>query len=112
VPDLLALSEICVLTSDSEGFSNSILEYMAAGKPVVATDVGGATEAIIENETGFLVAPNDDEALAERLCRLFDDHMLCEKMGREGRRRVKERFSMQKQLDRTLAIYERELARV
>jgi glycosyltransferase involved in cell wall biosynthesis len=111
VPELLALSDVCVLTSDSEGFSNSILEYMAAGKPVVATDVGGAAEAIVENETGFLVAPNDDDALADRLCRLFNDRALAEQMGRKGKQRVVEQFSMQQQLDKTLSIYQRELAK-
>lgn len=109
VPELLALSDICVLTSESEGFSNSILEYMAAGKPVVATDVGGAAEAIVEGETGFLVASNDDEALAERLGRLLCDSALSERMGSEGRRRVVEQFSMESQLNKTLAIYEREI---
>lgn len=111
VPELLAVSDVCVLTSDSEGFSNSILEYMAAGKPVVATDVGGASEAVIEGETGFLVSANDDKALAERICRLLKDRALATRLGRAGRRLVGERFSAAAQLERTLAIYERELAR-
>src|SRR5215203_3990866 len=56
IADLLAISDVCVLSSKGvEGFSNSILEYMAAGRPVVATDVGGAREAIVEGETGYIV---------------------------------------------------------
>lgn len=112
VPELLALSDVCVLTSDSEGFSNSILEYMAAGKPVVATDVGGASEAILENETGFLVARNDHESLAERICRLLNDQILLDELGRKGRERVAEQFSLETQLAATLAIYEQELRRL
>ena len=69
VPPLLAVSYACVLTSTAEGFSNSILEYMAAGKPVVATNVGGAAEAVADGESGYLVASDDDAAMASRLDR-------------------------------------------
>ena len=55
VAELLSISESCVLSSKAEGFSNSILEYMAAARPVVATDVGGAREVVSEGETGYLV---------------------------------------------------------
>lgn len=111
VPELLAVSEVCVLTSDSEGFSNSILEYMAAGRAVVATDVGGAAEAVVENETGFLIAPNDDAALAERVCRLLNDERLRCELGRAGKLRVLDLFSTTNQIEKTLALYERELLR-
>ena len=109
VPDLLSISDVCVLTSDSEGFSNSILEYMAAGKPVVATNVGGAAEAVIEGQTGFLVEPGDHETMATRLCTVLDDHKLARMMGSEGRRRVVENFSTDRQLEKSLAVYSREL---
>jgi glycosyltransferase involved in cell wall biosynthesis len=111
IPELLSLSEICVLTSRSEGFSNSILEYMAAGKPVVATDVGGASEAIVEGETGYLVPSDDDTALADRIGLLLADPELARNMGDAGRRRVELEFSTEKQLERTLSIYDRELRR-
>src|SRR5262249_15548864 len=55
IAELLSISEVCVLSSLAEGFSNSILEYMGAGRPVVVTNVGGAREAVIEGETGFMV---------------------------------------------------------
>lgn len=106
VPELLAVSDVCVLTSDSEGFSNSILEYMAAGRPVVATAVGGAGEAIVDNETGFLAAPNDDETLADRIGRVLDDPRLAERMGAAARRRLTECFSIEAQVEKTLALYE------
>ena len=65
VSDLLSISDVCVLSSKAEGFSNSILEYMAAARPVVATDVGGAKEAIVEGETGYLVKSGDENGMAE-----------------------------------------------
>ncbi len=111
IPELLSASEICVLTSRAEGFSNAILEYMAAGKPVVATDVGGASEAIVENETGHLVPSDDDAALSDRIERLLTDRHLAADFGEAGRRRVASEFSMEKQLTRTLSLYDRELRR-
>jgi glycosyltransferase involved in cell wall biosynthesis len=111
VAELLAASEVCVLSSRAEGFSNSILEYMAAGRPVVATDVGGAREAIVEGETGYLVAAGDDAALAARVVELLMDAPRARAMGEAGRRRVEAEFSCEAQLERTLAVYERLLAR-
>ena len=105
VPSLLATSDICVLTSKAEGFSNSILEYMAAGKPVVATNVGGAAEVIIEGKTGFIVASDDDAVLAERLKSLLDDKALAARLGEEGKRVVAERFSLSRQLIETKSLY-------
>ena len=81
VPALLSASYACVLTSTAEGFSNSVLEYMAAGKPVVATNVGGAAEAIIEGETGYLVPSDDDAAMAERLIELLNDEATATRYG-------------------------------
>ena len=111
VAELLSISNVCVLSSESEGFSNSILEYMAAGKPVVATDVGGASEAVIENETGFLVASNDDKALAERLIELLENPERAGKMGNKGRQIVAEKFSLTAQTEKTLRLYQKLLSR-
>ncbi|MBK8466525.1 MAG: glycosyltransferase [Chloracidobacterium sp.] len=105
VPALLGVSYACVLTSTAEGFSNSILEYMAAGKPVVATNVGGASEAIIDGETGFVVASNDDEAMANHLIGLLNDRAKGSAFGAKGRLIVDEKFSQQSQLQATLALY-------
>ena len=110
VSRLLAVADICVLSSTTEGFSNSILEYMAAGKPVVATNVGGAREAIVEGETGFLVDSNDDRQMANRLTELLQNSEKAKKMGKAGRKIIEEKFSSQAQLKNTLALYEKLLA--
>ncbi len=107
VAELLSVSDVCVLSSSAEGFSNSILEYMAAAKPVVATDVGGAREAVGEGETGFLVRSGDDEAMAERIIDLLRDPARARTMGERGRRVVEEKFSSEAQLKRTHQLYDR-----
>lgn len=107
VAELLSVSEICVLSSKAEGFSNSILEYMAAARPVVVTDVGGAREAVREGETGYLVSSGDDGAMAARLISLLRDPEKARAMGERGRRVVKEEFSCEAQLARTEALYDR-----
>jgi glycosyltransferase involved in cell wall biosynthesis len=106
VAELLSLSYACVLSSIAEGFSNSILEYMAAGQPVVATDVGGAREAVVENETGYLVKAGDDESLAQRLIDLLRDDNRASSMGERGRQVVTEKFSSEAQLERAEQLYE------
>lgn len=111
VAELLSVSDVCVLSSKAEGFSNSILEYMAAARPVVATDVGGAREAIIEGETGYLVNAGNDETMAARLIELLKDPEQAREMGQRGRRVVEEKFSCEAQLERTQNLYERLLAR-
>lgn len=105
IPELLSLSFAGVLTSFNEGFSNSILEYMAARLPVVATNVGGASEAIIENETGFLVESDDAQMLANRLIELLEDEEKARKFGAKGRKVVEEKFSVAAQLENTLKLY-------
>jgi glycosyltransferase involved in cell wall biosynthesis len=107
VPDLLAASEICVLSSQAEGFSNSILEYMAAGRAVVATNVGGASEAIVEGETGHLVHAGDDQAMAQRIISLLRDADKRRAMGLNGRRLVEQRFSTERRLADTSTLYKK-----
>lgn len=109
--ELLFASDVCVLTSKSEGFSNSILEYMAAARPVVATDVGGAREAVVEGETGYLVASGDDAAMAERVVSLLEDADKARAMGEQGHRVVKEKFSRAAQLQQTEELYDRLLGK-
>jgi glycosyltransferase involved in cell wall biosynthesis len=108
VAELLHVSFAGVLCSFAEGFSNSILEYMAASKPVVATDVGGAREAVREGVTGFLVASNDHAALAEKLVDLLRDEARARDFGAAGRLVAEEKFSLAAQLEKTLELYERE----
>ena len=107
VAELLGISEICVLSSKAEGFSNSILEYMAAGRPVVVTNVGGAAELVTEGETGYLVPSGDDAMMADRIIELLRDPAKARIMGENGERVVKEKFSCQAQLMRTEDLYRR-----
>jgi L-malate glycosyltransferase len=93
-----------------EGLSNSILEYMAAARPVVATDVGGARDAIVEGETGYIVPPEDDEAMARRIVSLLREPERARTMGESGLRVVKEKFSCEAQVDRLENLYEELLA--
>lgn len=107
VAELLAVSDVCVLSSKAEGFSNSILEYMAAGRPVVVTDVGGAREAVVDGETGYVVPPMDDEAMAQRITCLLEQPEMARAMGAIGRKKIEENFSCQAQLERAESLYDR-----
>ena len=106
VPELLFVSYACVLTSRAEGFSNAIMEYMAAGKPVVATDVGGASEAVCEGITGYLVDSDNHEMLANRLKELLENEEKAAQFGEKGREIVRQKFSLEAQLKKTLELYE------
>lgn len=112
VPQLLSISEVCVLSSKGvEGFSNSILEYMAAARPVVATDVGGAREAISEGATGYVVQPEDFSTMAARITSLLRDPEEARNMGLRGKERVLEQFSCAVQLGKVESLYDKLLAR-
>ncbi len=106
IATLLSVSDVGVLSSKAEGFSNSILEYMAAGCPVVATDVGGAREAIVEGDTGFMVASGDDVMMAQLIISLLQRPDEGRRMGKNGRDVVTEKFSTGAQLHKTEALYE------
>jgi len=111
VADLLSISDVCVLSSKGvEGFSNSILEYMAAGRPVVATDVGGAREAVVDSETGYIVKPEDHQTMANRLISLMKEPDKAWAMGAKGRQRVLGHFSCEAQLSRVEELYAKLLA--
>lgn len=110
VAELLFASDVCVLSSKGEGFSRSILEYMGAGRPVVATDVGGAREVIVEGETGYLVESGDHETMAARIANLLTHETKAHGMGERGRQVVHERFSAEAQLVQTECLYDELLA--
>lgn len=94
VEDLLNAADLGLLTSHQEGFSNALLELMAAGLPVVATDVGGNREAVIDGETGILVPPRSPNALADAIVDLANDAEARKRLGAAGRRRVSREFSL------------------
>jgi len=87
--------DVFVCSSESEGMSNTILEAMASGIPVVATAVGGNVELVVDGETGVLVQPNDPNVLAGAVVELLANQSLRLKMGELGRRRVEECFSLE-----------------
>jgi len=110
IAQLLAISDVCVLSSKAEGFSNSILEYMAAERPVVATAVGGAREAIVEGETGYTVPSGDDEQMAKRIIELLCDPQRARLMGEKGRLVVEQKFSSRALFKNTESLYDKLLA--
>lgn len=107
VPDLLPEATISVLPSLSEGLSNSLLESMASGVPVVAGRVGGNPEIIEHDVSGLLVPPRDSEALAAAMCSLLRDPELAARFGKAGQRRVAELFSMERSVGEVERLYER-----
>ena len=101
------LSRMCIgcLTSFSEGFSNAVMEYMAVALPVVATDVGGNRDAIVDGETGYLVRERTPEAFAEPLIRLLRNEDLRLQMGLAGLRRCTEYFEVGKTINQLEQFY-------
>jgi glycosyltransferase involved in cell wall biosynthesis len=92
VPGFLAGLDVAVLCSRAEGMPNAVLEYMAAGRPVVATAVGATPELIADGEHGLLVPPGDAAALARAIARLLADPALARRLGEAARWRARERY--------------------
>ncbi|WP_137938922.1 TIGR03088 family PEP-CTERM/XrtA system glycosyltransferase [Chitinivorax sp. B] len=109
VPELMRAFDIFVLPSLAEGISNTILEAMACGLPVVATDVGGNGELILHDQTGLLVPKADPAALADTLDRYVTDAVLRRAHGMAGRQRIEQEFSLTKMVERYSDIYLRAL---
>ena len=107
VPDLIPEAAISVLPSLSEGLSNSLLESMASGVPVIAARVGGNPEIVEHDVSGLLVPARDSAALAGAIGSLLQDPQLASRMGEAGRRRVAELFSMERSLGEVERFYER-----
>ncbi|HEX9190834.1 MAG TPA: glycosyltransferase [Candidatus Deferrimicrobiaceae bacterium] len=106
VPDLLRASDLFVHPSREEGFSNAILEAMAAGLPVVACDVGGNPEAVADGETGRLVPARAPERFAEALLEIIGDPGKRKAFGRAGRRRAEGEFSLNRMVTGMETLYE------
>jgi len=88
-----------------EGCSNSIIEYMACSLPVICTDCGGNRELVIDGKTGFIVPPNDVNALTEKLLWLREHQQEASEMGMAGRQRFLENFTVEKLVENTVAVY-------
>ena len=106
VAEVLSDTHLFALASRWEGFPRSILEAMRAGLPVVASDVGGVDEAVVEGETGYLVEPEAPGPMAGRLAAMIGDPARRERMGLAGRSRYEDRFTFDRMFERTRAIYE------
>ncbi len=109
VPALLGQIDLFVMPSLWEGLPNAVMEAMAARLPVVATNVDGTPELVIDGETGLLVPPRSAEALADAIAKLLADGALRLRMGQAGRQRVEQQFTEDRMIAETEALY-RELA--
>jgi glycosyltransferase involved in cell wall biosynthesis len=105
IPALLASVDLVVHPSWAEGFPNIVLEAMCAGRPVIATRVGGASELIVDGATGVLVTPRHPGELADAVEWLLVDRNRAEQMGRLARRRVEGRFTLRRTAAATEALY-------
>lgn len=106
VPGFLADLDVAVLCSHAEGMSNALLEYMAAGRAIVATAVGAAPELIVDGIHGLLVPPGNEQRLAEAIGRLLTDRELAWRLGAAARRRVQEHYSRTAMIRRFTEFYE------
>lgn len=105
IPVVMGAFDVFALTSNSEGFPVAVMEAMAAGKPVVATRVGGVPELVLDGETGKLVPPCDPEAVTSALA-FFDEAANRQAFAAAGRRRVLSEYSLERMLRETMAVYQ------
>ncbi|HET6777544.1 MAG TPA: glycosyltransferase, partial [Gemmatimonadales bacterium] len=111
VEGLLAEAQVSVLATNWEGFPLSILESMRAGLPVVASAVGGIDEAIVDEETGYLVPRGDVLRLRHRITELLTTPLLRTRMGFSARTRYEQQFTLDVSVKKTLAVYEEVIAK-
>ena len=109
VPDVMRAFDVFALPSQAEGISNTILEAMASGLPVVATDVGGNAELVADGETGLLVPAQSPQHMADALLRYTSDVALRQNHGAAGRQRVESNFSIDNMVARYTRLYEQQL---
>lgn len=95
VADLLAAATVHVSTSIQETFGRTLIEAMASGKPVVATRCGGPEEVVMDGETGFIVEPQNPQAVADAVIQLLNHPDMAWRFGQAGRARVEKYFTVQ-----------------
>lgn len=110
VRDCLQQADVFVLSSLSEGISNAVLEAMSCGLPVVTTDCGGMREAVTDGVEGFVVPVRDPESMAAALGRLVSDPELRRRMGEAARQRILREFTLERQIDQWMELFESVLA--
>lgn len=111
VPAQIANAQVFLLITKWEGFPRSILEAMRAGLPVIASDVGGVQESVVDGTTGFVVPRGDAVVLRERLRELITNSALRVQMGEAGRARYEEKFTFDRLVEQTTKVYEAVLER-
>lgn len=107
IPELLVASDVLVQTSWAEALPTVLMEAGAASLPVVATDVGGSAEIVVDGETGYIIPKGDAEAVAEGLAKVLKNPEDAQKMGQKARQRIVELFSLEQQAKQTIGLYER-----
>ena len=106
VPELLWSADVGILSSHQEGFSNAILEGMAAGLPMIVSNVGGNAEAVVDQATGYVVASRNPEQFAAAIERLAGDDGLRKSMGAKSKIRVQQEFTLESCVRRYEQVYE------
>jgi glycosyltransferase involved in cell wall biosynthesis len=106
IESIINCFDIAVLSTFTEGISNSVMEYMGLSKPVIATDGGGTSEIVKDGVTGYLVRKGDEKQLAEKILLLLNNPDLCRRMGVEGKNRIIECFSFDKMVSSYISEYE------
>ena len=104
---LIKSFDIFVMSSITEGLGTSILDAMACAKPVIGTRTGGIPEAVRDGDTGLLVPPQDEAALAGAIVKLLKDPALAARLGASGRQRAAEYFSVERMVSETLDVYQK-----
>ena len=104
VPRILPILTITAMSSLWEGLPLAFLELMSAGKPIIANDIDGASDVVVNGETGFLVAPHQPQAMAERILTLLNDETLCNKMGYVAQQRS-DHYSLQNMFEKVESLY-------
>jgi glycosyltransferase involved in cell wall biosynthesis len=107
VPQILSSLDLFVLSSYLEGMGSSLLDAMACSLPIVATQVGGIPEVVINDETGILVPPRNPSSLAKAILKLYHDKDLATRLGQRGNEVVRQKFSAEAMADKIIDVYER-----
>jgi glycosyltransferase involved in cell wall biosynthesis len=105
IAELLADSSFLIHTADEEGCPNVVMEAMACGRAVIATDAGDVPSLVEDGKTGFVIRRGDDAMLVERMATLIIDHDLCRRMGEAGRAKAEREFGLDRLVSDTLAAY-------
>jgi glycosyltransferase involved in cell wall biosynthesis len=109
VESIINIFDVGILLTNSkvhgEGISNSIIEYMALGKPVIATRGGGTNEVVIDNQNGFLIDPGNAGQLTEKICALIENRRLIDEFGKRGKQMAMEKFNLEIMTNRYISLY-------